>query len=100
MAKANGSQMSRSLEVKGSEGMCKAAQRAKFYDLLGSPGDLNGFNVNEVKWAVEGSEGVEGERGVGGLIHHCTIFLCSLDFGNIYDQCRGPNIKEKDHQAG
>ena len=24
----------------------------------------------------------------------------SLDVGNIDDQCRGPNIKEKDHQAG
>jgi len=31
----------------------------------------------------------------------CKIFdkfhVCSLDDGNIDDQCRGPSIKEKDH---
>ena len=26
-----------------------------------------------------------------------TLFLCSLDDGNIDDQCRGPSIKENDH---
>ena len=30
----------------------------------------------------------------------CTLFLCSLDVGNIDDQRRGPSIKEKDHIAG
>ena len=34
------------------------------------------------------------------LLHNCTIFLCSLDVGNIDDQCRVPSIKEKDHLAG
>ena len=34
------------------------------------------------------------------VVHNCTIFLCSLDVRNIDDQCRGPNIKEKDHIAG
>ena len=34
------------------------------------------------------------------LVHNCTIFLCSLDVGNIDDQCRCPTIKEKDHRAG
>ena len=34
------------------------------------------------------------------LIHNCTIFLCSLDVGNIDDQRRGPTLKEKDHRAG
>ena len=34
------------------------------------------------------------------LVHNCTIFLCSLDVRNIDDQCRGPNIKEKDHLDG
>ena len=29
--------------------------------------------------------------------HNCTLFLCSLDVGNIGDQCRGASIKEKDH---
>ena len=28
------------------------------------------------------------------LIHNWTIFLCSLDIGNVDDQCRGPRIKE------
>ena len=28
------------------------------------------------------------------LVHNCTIFLCSLDVGNIDDQCRGPSIRE------
>ena len=31
------------------------------------------------------------------LVHNCTIFFCSLDVRNIDDQCRGPNVKEKDH---
>ena len=31
------------------------------------------------------------------VVHNCTIFLCSLDVRNIDDQCRGPNVKEKDH---
>ena len=34
------------------------------------------------------------------LIHNCTIFLCSLDVGNIDDQFRGPSIKEEDHLVG
>ena len=37
------------------------------------------------------------------LVHHCTIFLCSLDVGNTDDtddQCRGPSIKDKDHLVG
>ena len=34
------------------------------------------------------------------LVHNCTIFLCSLDVINIDDQCRGPNVKEKDHLDG
>ena len=34
------------------------------------------------------------------LVHNCTLFLCSLDVGNIDDQCRGPSKKEKDHLAG
>ena len=34
------------------------------------------------------------------VVHNCTTFLCSLDVGNIDDQCRGPIIKEKDHRAG
>ena len=34
------------------------------------------------------------------LVHNCTIFLCSLDVRNIDDQCRGPNVKEKDHLVG
>ena len=25
------------------------------------------------------------------IVHNCTIFLCSLDVGNIDDQCRGPS---------
>ena len=32
--------------------------------------------------------------------YNCTIFLCSLDVGNIDDQCRGPSIKGKDVLAG
>ena len=31
---------------------------------------------------------------------NCLLFLCSLDVGNIDDQCRGTIIKEKDHLAG
>ena len=31
------------------------------------------------------------------LVHNCTIFLCSLDAGNIDDQCRCPSKNEKDH---
>ena len=34
------------------------------------------------------------------LLLNCTIFFCSLDIGNIDDQCRGPSIKEKDHLVG
>ena len=34
------------------------------------------------------------------LANNCTILLCSLDVGNIDDQCRGPSVKEKDHLAG
>ena len=37
------------------------------------------------------------------LVHHCTIFLCSLVVGNTDDtddQCRGPSIKDKDHLVG
>ena len=34
------------------------------------------------------------------LVHYCSIYLCSLDVGNIDNQCRGPSIKEKDHLAG
>ena len=33
-------------------------------------------------------------------VHNCTIFLCSLDVGNIDDQSRGPSIKEKIIQLG
>ena len=33
-------------------------------------------------------------------VHECTIFLCSLEIGNIHDQCRRPSIQEKDHLAG
>ena len=35
------------------------------------------------------------------IVHNCTIFLCSLCFGNIddHDQCRGPSIMEKDYLA-
>ena len=32
-------------------------------------------------------------------VHKCIIYLCSLCFRNIDDQCRGPGIKEKDHLA-
>ena len=34
------------------------------------------------------------------LIHNCTIFLCSLDVGNIDDQFRCTGTEEKDHPAG
>ena len=34
------------------------------------------------------------------VVHNCTIFLCSLDAGNIDDQGRGPVTKEKGHLAG
>ena len=34
------------------------------------------------------------------LVHNCTIFLSSLDIGNIDNQYRGPSIKEKDHLVG
>ena len=34
------------------------------------------------------------------LVHNCTIFLSSLDIGNIEDQCRGLSQKEKDHLVG
>ena len=44
-------------------------------------------------WAVLGDTGLY-------LVHNCTIFLCSLDVRNIDDQCRGPNVKEKDHLDG
>ena len=33
-------------------------------------------------------------------VHNCTIFLYSLDVGNLDDQCRGLIIKEKHHLAG
>ena len=33
-------------------------------------------------------------------VHNRTIFLCSLDVGNIDDQSRGPSIKEKIIQLG
>ena len=33
-------------------------------------------------------------------VHKYTLFLCSLDVGNIDDQCRGPIIMETDHPAG
>ena len=33
-------------------------------------------------------------------VHKYTLFLCSLDVGNIDDQCRGPIIMETDHLAG
>ena len=32
-------------------------------------------------------------------VHKYTLFLCSLDVGNIDDQCRGSSIKERDHLA-
>ena len=34
------------------------------------------------------------------LVNNCSIFLCSLDVGNIDDQCRVPSINKKDHLAG
>ena len=34
------------------------------------------------------------------LVHNCTIFLSSLDIGNIDNQYRGPSIKENDHLVG
>ena len=34
------------------------------------------------------------------LLHNCTIFMWSLDVGNMDDQCKGPSIKGKDHLAG
>ena len=34
------------------------------------------------------------------LVHNCTIFLCSLDVGNIDDQSRGPSVKERDCLPG
>ena len=33
-------------------------------------------------------------------VYICTVYMCSLDVGNIDDQCRGPSVKEKDHLAG
>ena len=34
-------------------------------------------------------------------VHKYTLFLCSLDVGNIEDQCRGIcSIMETDHLAG
>ena len=38
-------------------------------------------------------------RATTDLVHKRTIFLCSLDVGNIDDQCRGPSIKERYHLA-
>ena len=35
-----------------------------------------------------------------GIVHDCNIFRCSLDVGNIDDQCRGPSMMETDHLAG
>jgi len=32
-------------------------------------------------------------------VHKCIIYLCSLCFGNIDDQCKGPSKKERDHLA-
>ena len=29
-------------------------------------------------------------------VHNYTLFLCSLDVGNIDDQCGGPRMKEID----
>ena len=31
------------------------------------------------------------------LVHNFTIYLFSPDFRNIDDQCRGPNVKDKNH---
>ena len=54
--------------------------------------DVNG---KEDKWRMKDLKLIARKM----LVHNCNIFLCSLDVRN-YDQCGGPNIKEKGHLEG
>ena len=56
--------------------------------------------IEEEAHGYEEDAGEEEKEVTVQLVHNCTIFLCSLDVINIDDQCRGPNVKEKDHLDG
>ena len=59
---------------------------------------LQAAKQSSVQEDEDGGDYVDGDG--DDVVHNCTIFLCSLDVRNIDGQCRGPNVKEKDHLDG